>query len=230
MPSVLILQDNYLAGEPTRNLGRGPFAHAIRSSLQSHSNLISSNLQQVNTSLADHHDLLASTVAFPSMQFPGRYQSDVIQMLLRTKMEPDVEEWLEQGQSLGKDMSSTSQMLRDQDRQELWQWAPGAANAEARRQKWGADYTLAEVQNGIVNVVTGLRRELAEPPPDDDMDEDEDDFGEDDNDEEEDTSMKVDSKPGAAGSSLSTTATLESTGPEMPMESVHRFMTTGKAG
>ena len=148
-------------------------------------------------------------------------------------MEPDVEEWLEQGQSLGRDMSSTSQMLRDQDRQELWQWAPGSANAEARRQKWGADYTLAEVQNGIENVVTGLRRELAEPPPDDDVDEDEDDFGEDDDDdddEEEHTSMEVDAKPGAASYSSSTTATLESTGPQMPMESVHRFMTTGKVG
>ena len=81
------------------------------------------------------------------------------------------------------------------------------------------DYTLAEVQNGIENVVTGLRRELAEPPPDEDMDEDEDDFGDDDDDddddEDEDTSMEVDSKPGATSYSSSTTATLESTGPQM---------------
>ena len=119
------------------------------------------------------------------MQFPGRYQSDVIQMLLRTKMEPDVEEWFEQGQSLGKDLKSTPQMLRDNDRQALWQWAPGAANAEARRQKWGADYTLAEVQNGIEDIVTGLKRELMEPPPDEDMDEDKDDFGDDDDEEED---------------------------------------------
>ena len=146
-------------------------------------------------------------------------------------MEPDVEEWFEQGQSLGKDMSSTSQMLRDKDRQELWQWAPGAANAQARKQKWGADYTLAEIQNGIENVVTGLKRELMEPPPDEDMDEDEDDFGDDDDEEvDEEVPMEVDVKPDVTGSLVPTTIKPEGAVPQMPMESVHRFMTTGKVG
>ena len=165
------------------------------------------------------------------MQFPGRHQSDVIQMLLRTKMEPDVEEWFEQGQSLAKDANTTSPMLRDKDRHELWQWAPGAANAEARRQKWGAEYTLAEVQNGIENVVTGLKRELVEPPPDEDMDEDDDDFGDDDDEEEdEEGSMEVDAKPDGADYSPSSTSRPETAGPQMPMESVHKFLTTGKVG
>ena len=42
---------------------------------------------------------------------------------------------------------------------ELWEWAGVAANEEARKHEWGGDYTLAEIEGGIENVVTGLRDE-----------------------------------------------------------------------
>ena len=198
------------------------------SSLQSHANLISSNLQQINTSLSEHQDLLASTIAFPSMQFPGRHQADVVQMLLRTKLEPDVEEWVEQGQKHAKDVNTSTTILRDHDREELWQWAPSAANDEARKQKWGADYTLAEVQAGVEKVITGLKRELIEPPLDDEMeDEDEDDF-EEEEEEGEEEAMEVDVKPDA--STLARPVAVDTGPKQMPMESVHRYMTTGKVG
>ena len=156
-----------------------------------------------------------------------------MQMLLRTKLEPDVEEWVEKGQSLAKDANMTTQMLGDKERAELWHWAPGAANSLARKQKWGADYTLAEVQSGIEHVVTGLKRELVEPPPDEDTDDEDDFFGDDDEDEddEEAGSMDIDTQSSAVGASHQTapkTGQQEST--QMPMESVHRFMITGKVG
>ena len=146
-------------------------------------------------------------------------------------MEPDVEEWFEQGQSHAKDANAASQMLSSKDRQELWQWAPGAANGLARKQKWGADYTLAEVQSDVENVVTGLKRELVEPPPDED-DMDEDDFGEEDEDDEDKEGvMEVDADAGAVGSPQAVaTAATEKSIPQMPMESVHKFMVTGKVG
>jgi mediator of RNA polymerase II transcription subunit 8, fungi type len=205
------------------------------SSLQSHATLISSNLQQINSSLTQHSGLLASTITFPSMQFPSRHQADVISTLLRTKMEPDVEEWLEEGQKYAKDANSNmyTQILRDGDRQELWQWAPSAANAEARKQKWGADYTLAEVQGGVEKVVTGLRRALVEPPEVEEIeDEAESEYGEEEEEEDEvGVEMDVDLTV-LSGSALqpSTVPVIEPAETQMPMERVHRFMTTGSGG
>lgn len=167
------------------------------------------------------------------MTFPGRSQSDVIQMLLRTKMEPDVEEWVEQGAGYGKKMNSgVGQVLRERDRREFWGWAPRKANEMARRQKWGADYTADEVTRGVENVVTGLRRELVVPvEQDEDEDEDdEDEYGEEDEDEDgegvermdvDDTQDTGQGEEGVAGA-----IQLK----QMPIESVHRFMVTGKVG
>lgn len=50
---------------------------------------------------------------------------------------------------------------RDEIR-ELWEWAGITANEQARKHEWGGDYTLAEVEAGIENVVTGLRDEESE--------------------------------------------------------------------
>lgn len=159
-------------------------------------------------------------------------------MLLRTKLEPDVEEWLEQGQTCAKDSNTNAQMLRDCDRRELWQWAPSAANVEARKQKWGADYTLAEVEGGVEKVVTGLQRELVVPAEDVDDDDEFDSDGDGDGDEDEDQEaeeevMDVDAKPGFNRQLQPVEATasaLRPSAPQMPLESVHKFMTTGKVG
>ena len=50
---------------------------------------------------------------------------------------------------------------RDEIR-ELWEWAGITANEEARKHEWGGDYTLAEMEAGIENVVTGLKDEGGE--------------------------------------------------------------------
>jgi mediator of RNA polymerase II transcription subunit 8, fungi type len=170
------------------------------------------------------------------MQFPARYQSDVIQMLLRTKLEPDVEEWVEQGEGYAKDSNPASHLLSDHHRRELWQWAPSAANAEALKQKWGADYTLAEVEGGVEHIETGLKRELVAPLPDEDMDEEDEDEDEEEDEEgdEDEEAMEVDTGPDATTSSQPRPATGTTvsavTVPQMPLGSVHKFMTTGKVG
>ena len=143
-----------------------------------------------------------STVAFPLPQFPGASKPMILETLLRTKLEPDIEDWVKEGESLtSQQRKSNFQGLSNEDRNSLWQWAPGAANAAARKQTWGGDYTRAEQQAGIDNVTTGLRRDLAEPPeddandgPEDDDDDDEDDLDDSDDDEGNDA-MDVDRKP-----------------------------------
>lgn len=198
------------------------------SALQTHANLISNNLQSISAQLAEHQQTLAATQAFPLPQFPGRQQGFILETLLRTKLEPNVEEWLDQGQHVFND-ETTKDRLSTQERNELWQWAPSAANSQARKQKWGADYTLAEIQNGIENVNTGLKRELIEPP--DDADEDEDDYDEGSDEEDEDDNDKMDieqARPGVATSSG--VSQQKPAGPQMPVETIHRFMTTGRVG
>lgn len=50
---------------------------------------------------------------------------------------------------------------------ELWNWAGRAANELARHHEWGGDFTLAEREAGVENVVTGLRRKLVETDSED---------------------------------------------------------------
>jgi len=153
--------------------------------------------------------------------------------MLRVKLEPDVQEWVERGQEIAQVSPPTlAAGLSTSDRNELWEWAPGAANAEARKQKWGADYTLAEKEQGIENVATGLKRELVEPP--DDFTEAEDEEYEEVTDEDDEGQgdqvdvVEVRSKPGGQG--LEVGLSTRPIVPQMPLETIHKFMMTGKAG
>ncbi len=147
-------------------------------------------------------------------------------------MELQTEEWIEEGEKIAIQQKQGTRGLTDDERNELWQWAPGAANKEARRQKWGADYTLEEIQRGIANVVTGLRRELVEPPEDDlDGEEEEEDEYEvtDDEEEEDEDKMEVEqvkpeSKPGLSATSLPVQRSVA----QMPLQNIHKYMTTGR--
>lgn len=77
--------------------------------------------------------------------------------LLRKKLEPHVEDWVEEGRAAGEKLEDREEVT------ELWQWAMMAANEEARKHEWdGAEYTLEEREMGVENVVTGLRRGVYE--------------------------------------------------------------------
>jgi mediator of RNA polymerase II transcription subunit 8, fungi type len=60
---------------------------------------------------------------------------------------------------------------------ELWEWAPIEANQEARRRDWGGNFTLEEKEIGIHNVVTGLRRQLAEEEEEDEEGDEDEEMG-----------------------------------------------------
>ncbi|OAT06194.1 RNA polymerase II mediator complex component Med8 [Blastomyces gilchristii SLH14081] len=133
------------------------------SSLQSQATIISNNLLNVSEQLTDHHDLLSSLVAYPTPQFPGRTEASMLSQLLRTKLEPRVEDWVSQGLSMGNaDATRRRTGLTAEQLAELWQWAPVEANMEARKRNWGGDYTREEKEMGVKNVVTGLKRRLNE--------------------------------------------------------------------
>ncbi|KIW12409.1 hypothetical protein PV08_09686 [Exophiala spinifera] len=202
-------------------------------SLQTHANLISNNLQQIAAQLSEYQDLFQSTVAFPLPQFPGKERAFILETLLRTKLEPSIEDWIEEGGKIAAGQAKGSQSgLSIQERTALWQWAPSAANREARRQKWGADYTLEEKQRGIDTVVTGLQRELVEPPDDEDDDEGDEEEEEEDYEESVDEDKdKMDVEPtnsqATAVSSKATAAALTTTD-QLSVDKIHKFMVTGK--
>jgi len=200
--------------------------------LQTHANLISSSLQTITDGLSRHREAFSSAVVNPLPQFPAKERAFILETLLRTKLEPNIEEWVEEGEAVATRQNRPAHRgLTDVDRDALWQWAPGAANAEARKQKWGADYTLEEKQNGIEHVRTGLRRELLEPLDDDGADDEEDEEEYDEvTDDEDETEDKMDLEQ-AEPEPRTTTETklppsLQPT--QIPLATLHKFMTTGR--
>ena len=187
--------------------------------------------------LAKHQNLYASTVAFPLPSFPGRTQEIVLQQLLRTRLEPFVDDWFERGETVAQDILGPNISDKQGDElQQLWEWAPIGASEEGHRQKWGADYTLAEIQSGIEKVVTGLRRTLQVPQEDsdeeeDDEEEEEEEEVEDDNNDEsevEDVEMtEVVEKTNIANSGRSSAVTATATSKPLALDSIFRFMMTG---
>ncbi len=153
---------------------------------------------------------------------------------MRTKLEPNIADWVKEGENISAQQRKISPRgLSDIDRESLWQWAPGAANAWARQQTWGGDYTRAEALGGVEKVVTGLRRQLVEPP------EDEDDDGADDDEEEYEVSDEEDNgadamdveeqspKTEIKAATATETRPAPPTADQMPLSSIQKFMTTG---
>ncbi|OAX85610.1 hypothetical protein ACJ72_00024 [Emergomyces africanus] len=213
------------------------------SSLQSQATIISNNLLNVSQQLTDHQDLLSSLVAYPTPQFPGRTEAAMLSQLLRTKLEPRVEDWVSQGLSMGSSDATTLKTgLTEQQLADLWQWAPVEANMEARRRNWGGDYTLEEKEMGVKNVVTGLRRKLSEDDSGSESGSEEDEEagseGEESRQEEGDGSgmevVGVHRRPGGGGVEFDISKEGRHVpptpmSPALPLEDVFRFMMTGVA-
>jgi mediator of RNA polymerase II transcription subunit 8, fungi type len=183
-------------------------------------------LQAVAKQLADNQQLLSSLVAYPLPQFPST-QVQVLEHLLRTRLEPEVAEWVEKGQEISSQHAQARYTgLSEYDRDGLWQWAPIAANDEIRKQNWGGDYTMAEKQSGIESVETGLKRELQEPLDPDEQDEGEGGEESEEEDEDEADVVEIRRKQNAPGLEFDVT-TAKRSPPQMPMENIFRFMLTG---
>ena len=147
-------------------------ANTYRPSLQSVAAIISQNLASVSQQLKTHHELFASMSVYPTHEYPGQTQEEVLSQLLRKKLEPNVQDWAAEARKIAAEQTSSSG-LKQSEFQELWSSAGLAANEQARKHTWGGNYTLDEIQMGVENVVTGLRRKL-KVDPDESSDEDED--------------------------------------------------------
>lgn len=159
----------------------------------------------------------------------------VLQQLLRTRLEPAVDDWIEHGQTVAQEVLNTDLSGGlDKELQRLWEWAPTAATEQAQKQKWGADYTLAEIESGIENVVTGLKRTLTIP---EEADSDESEDGDEDEEDDEDDGEEVENEDvEMAGLGVNvksvdarrqTTDTAGPQDPPMPLDNIFRYMMQG---
>lgn len=165
----------------------------------------------------------------------------MLQQLLRTKLDPRVEDWVARGRTAGTEKSSPSALglsgtvpnpsaikntstkeLTESELTELWRWAPIEANQEARQRNWGGNYTLEERGAGIQNVATGLRRQLE----DDDASEDEEE-GDEDGDEDEMDIVGVHRKSGGGFEFDIAPHHTHPLEPVVPLDKILRYMTTG---
>ncbi|KAI5294944.1 mediator of RNA polymerase II transcription subunit 8 [Ascosphaera acerosa] len=74
-------------------------------SLQSRAAIISNNLSALSQHLSDNSALLSSLLAYPTPDYPGRSQAGILSQLMRTKLEPAAEDWIEKGRSAGTNAS-----------------------------------------------------------------------------------------------------------------------------
>jgi mediator of RNA polymerase II transcription subunit 8 len=93
---------------------------------------------------------------------------------LRKKLEPQVENWVEEGRAAETGINGAAKAGEDEE--ELWSWAQdwiGMRVAKYAVEEAGDNYTVEEREKGIENVNTGLRRTLDEDESSEDEDEDE---------------------------------------------------------
>lgn len=144
---------------------------------------LANNLQEIADVLNSQRQLFTTMHAYPMPSFPGTTQEPVLQALLRKKLDPRAEDWIdvslkdEKGHALQNGDKGGSQTLSTEEMRDLWESA-GPAFQEilqplAEDGILEDEYTIQERADGIQNVVTGIKRKLGGPLDDDDEDEDE---------------------------------------------------------
>ena len=153
----------------------------------------------------------------------------VLQQLLRKKAEPAVEDWVDDNTNparVAKWDNGRDAGLKEDEQAELWAFAkPTSTETAGHMYSSGAfdyEYTLAEKEAGVENVVTGLRRKLNKNMDEDEEDDDEDE----DEDEEMEDRMDEDVMPGAKLPSdlFGDVKGIDKNKPALPIETWLKFM------
>ena len=101
-------------------------------SLQSYANILVQTTTSITSHLSTHADLLATMVAYPSTNYPGRTQEGLAGQLLRKKLEPNVESWVDEGRAVGKEAVEEEKM-KDEDLEKEWYQAAAWTAGEAKK-------------------------------------------------------------------------------------------------
>ncbi|RFU25580.1 hypothetical protein B7463_g10746, partial [Scytalidium lignicola] len=141
------------------------------SSLQTSASILAGNVKTLIDHLSAHSDLFYHTVVYPQTNYPGRTQEGLLGQLLRKKLEPQVESWVDEGRAISVERENSA----TEDLDELWKWAGdwiGTRVAKYAMEENDDMYTMEEREMGTENVNTGLKRKFDEDESDEDEDED----------------------------------------------------------
>ncbi|OAQ99028.1 hypothetical protein LLEC1_02503 [Akanthomyces lecanii] len=141
-------------------------------SLHASAQILHRNLATVLECLSENAELFTRIAVHPSTNFPGRAHEGVLTQLLRKKLEPDVEELVEQGRETAQRATPEGLAALQAIWDELRAWTQTRI-ADYVRDEAGDAYTREERARGTATVRTGLRRDV-EDDEDDEDDEDED--------------------------------------------------------
>ena len=172
-----------------------------RESLTASAAILQKSLETIQKLADENSELFQRIVVHPSTNFPGRNQEHILLQLLRKKLEPEVESWVEDARSVARasgldpsKLASSQQRTNgydddDDDYRDEEEDAP----SDPFNEQWAdmfqvsmdsirdylmnqanEPYTVAEREMGIENVRTGLKRSLEEEEDSEEEDEDED--------------------------------------------------------
>ncbi|KXH37142.1 RNA polymerase II mediator complex component Med8 [Colletotrichum simmondsii] len=174
-------------------------------SLQAQSQILLRNLQSLLETLTENTHVFQHLHVFPDVAYPGRVHENILLQLLRKKLEPGVEEWVERGRETTRELRGGANAApppsssdgsstvgigggpgiagNGGEAQLEAVWRDVRAWTVERVQKYvleeaGDVYTEDERRMGVENVRTGLRRGLEEDDEDDDDEDDEEESDE----------------------------------------------------
>ncbi|KAK3904751.1 mediator of RNA polymerase II transcription subunit 8 [Staphylotrichum tortipilum] len=173
-----------------------------RDSLQASVAILQQNIRTLQELATENAGLFQRLAVHPSTNFPGRTQEHILLSLLRKKLEPDVESWVEEARETahvaGLDASKLSAGMRergehDYDDEDTYGMDEDDAPSDPFTEQWAdmhdifmqslqqyvtvqvkKKYTVEEQAMGVENVRTGLRQPLVDSDDEEDEDEEED--------------------------------------------------------
>lgn len=172
--------------------------------------------------MSTHSALFERAVVYPSTNFPGRTQENLLGQLLRKKLEPGVEAWVDEGLACqaGNEGGGggEGEVGCEGEIDEKWRDAKeliGERVARAAVKHRMDQYTAEEREMGIENVNTGLMRQMKLGGADRE------------NEGGEDEEMRDGDEEGGKEREAAEETTF--CGPVRSLDEIVRFMTVGKA-
>ncbi|OHE96675.1 RNA polymerase II mediator complex component Med8 [Colletotrichum orchidophilum] len=141
-------------------------------SLQAQSQILLRNLQSLLETLTENTHVFQHLHVFPDVAYPGRVHENILLQLLRKKLEPGVEEWVERGRETTRELRTSPD--GEARLEEVWcdvrEWTVERVQKYVLEEA-GDVYTEEERHRGVENVRTGLKRGLEEEEDDEESDE-----------------------------------------------------------
>ena len=159
--SALLTSIDSLRGEIARSSPLPPWE-----TIAERTSLVTTQFSSILAYLNRHEGFFRSAHAYPLPNFPDLSHEAIISQMLRKKLEPDVENRIDEGLKIGRRVNEAAtdsvEGLNCQDLGKVWDEALAEAVTVSDGVTLGIDFTIAEIESeeGVEGVKTGIRRKL----------------------------------------------------------------------